>query len=414
MIQDFFENQVKSTPSKTAVISSGISLTYQELDNLSNQTANYLLNNGVVRGDIVGLCTERSADMVVSVLGILKAGCCYLPMDPSFPDDRIRYMYEDSGAKVLITQSSLKDKFRKFSRTSVILTDTDKEKISKSSTERPALKTDQQSLAYIIYTSGSTGVPKGVKVPHRGVVNLIESMSKDPGIKEDDNLLAVVTLSFDMSVYELFVTLSKGATLVVATSEDTTDGQALTELIEKHNITMLQATPSLWNILLSGGWKGKKDLRGFCGGEALTKNLVRHVLPLVKEFWNCYGPTETTVYSTYVRVTDPEAPIIIGKPLKNTRIYILDRNNNQLPVGVTGEVCIGGLGVTQGYNNKPELTAEKFISFGNGEIIYKTGDLASITDGNIELFGRIDNQIKLRGFRIEPVKLKICYHGYPE
>jgi amino acid adenylation domain-containing protein len=407
LIHNMFENQVGLTPLKTAVISEGRNLCYRDLDYQSNQMANYLLKIGVMPGDVVGLCIERSADMIVSVLGILKSGCTYLPMDPSFPEDRIMYMYEDSGAKVLISQSSLLDKFPHFSNTPIVLTDTDKEKINKCNTDKPDITISTQSFAYIIYTSGSTGKPKGVKVHHEAVVNLIESMSKVPGIKENDILLAVVTLSFDMSVYELFVPLSKGATVVVATSQDTTDGQALIDLLDKNNITMLQATPSLFNILLGSGWKGKNDLRAFCGGEALTRNLVRQILPRVKEFWNCYGPTETTVYSTFIRVTDPDTPILIGKPINNTRIHILDKNNNKLPVGVIGEVCIGGLGVTKGYHNLPELTAEKFIPFENGEIIYKTGDLGRfLTDGNIELFGRIDNQIKLRGFRIEPGEIE--------
>ncbi|MCE5345210.1 MAG: amino acid adenylation domain-containing protein [Bacteroidales bacterium] len=414
LVHNYLENQAGLTPSKTAVIAGGRNLTYRELDNQSNQLANYLLSMGVTPGDIVGLCIERSVDMMVSVLGILKAGCCYLPMDPSFPDDRIKYMYEDSGAKVLISQSSLKKKFSQFPNITIVLTDTDQDKISKSNTVKPELNISFQSLAYIIYTSGSTGKPKGVKVPHKGVVNLIESMSKVPGIKEDDILLAVVTLSFDMSVFELFIPLSRGATVVIASSQDTTDGQALANLIEKYNITMLQATPSLWNILLGSGWKGKNDLRAFCGGEALAKNMVRQILPKVREFWNCYGPTETTVYATCIQITDPDAPIIIGKPLDNTSIHILDKNNNQLPIGVIGEVCIGGLGVTKGYNNKPELTEEKFIPFDDGQIIYKTGDLGRfLADGNIELFGRIDNQIKLRGYRIEPGEIESLLSQVP-
>ena len=414
LVQQLFEKQAALNPLKTAVSSGGISLTYRELDHQSNQLANHLVNLGVIPGNIVGVCIERSVDMVVSVLGALKAGCCYLPLDPSFPDERIKYMYEDSGAKVLISQNSLKKKFRQFPNTSIVLTDTDKRKIIKYSSEKPNLKISSQSLAYIIYTSGSTGTPKGVKVHHEAVVNLIESMSEKPGIKEDDILLAVITLSFDMSVFELFVPLSKGATVVVANSQDTADGQALIYLIDKYNITILQATPSLWNILLANGWKGKNDLKALCGGEALTKNMVRQILPKVAEFWNCYGPTETTVYSTCSQVTDPDAPILIGRPINNTGIHILDKNNKLLPVGVTGEVCIGGLGVTKGYNNLPELTEEKFIPFENGQIIYKTGDLGRLlADGNIELFGRIDNQIKLRGFRIEPGEIESLLSRLP-
>ncbi len=415
LIHNYFEQQAKLTPFKAAVISGGKSLSYRELENESNQLANYLVNQGVESEDIIGVCLERSIEMVVSVLGVLKAGCGYLPMDPSFPDERIKYMYEDSKARVLITQSSLKEKFVKLTSTSLVLIDSDKDKIIKKSVEKPVLNINPQSLSYIIYTSGSTGKPKGVMVRHESVVNLIESMSKVPGITENDILLAVVTLSFDMSVYELFLPLAKGATVVVASSKDTTDGQALINLIDKYNITMLQATPSLFNILLGSGWKGKSDLRAFCGGESLTKNLVSQILPKVKEFWNCYGPTETTVYSTCIKIKDPKAPIIIGKPIDNTRIHILDKNHNQLPVGLTGEVCISGLGVTKkGYKNRPELTAEKFIKQEDGQIIYKTGDLGRfLIDGNVELFGRMDNQIKLRGFRIEPGEIESLLSRLP-
>jgi amino acid adenylation domain-containing protein len=392
---------------RTAIISENKSWTYQELDNLSNQLANYLSDQGVAHGDVVGICIERSFEMVVSVLAVLKSGGCYLPMDPSFPDDRLKYMFEDSGARVIISQSSLREKFNQFNNASIILTDTDKSKINKCSPRKQPSEIQPQSLAYIIYTSGSTGKPKGVKVQHEAVVNLIDSMSIEPGISQDDILLAVVTLSFDMSVFELFLPLSRGATVVIANSLDTTDGSKLIDLLDKYNITMLQATPSLWNILIANDWKGKKNLRGFCGGEALTKNLVKQIFPKVSEFWNCYGPTETTVYSTIMKITDPNANILVGKPIGNTRIYILDKNFNQVPVGVIGEVCIGGLGVTKGYNNRPELTSEKFIVFGEGQTIYRTGDIGRfLPDGNIELFGRIDNQIKLRGFRIEPGEIE--------
>ena len=208
LIQNFFEQQAAERPEKTAIISGGISHSYRELEERSNQLANYLGSLGVKQGDIVGVCLERSFEMVVSVLGVLKAGCCYLPMDPSFPDERISYMYEDSGAKVLISQSSLRDKLGHFTGATIVLTDLDKDRIGRNSTEKPEIIIDNQSLAYIIYTSGSTGKPKGVKVPHEGVVNLIGSMTKAPGIKANDILLAVVTLSFDMSVFELFVPLS--------------------------------------------------------------------------------------------------------------------------------------------------------------------------------------------------------------
>jgi amino acid adenylation domain-containing protein len=407
LIQNSFENQAGLTPLKTAVISGDKSLTYRELNTFSNQLANYLADQGVEQGDIVGICLERSVDMLVSVLAVLKSGCCYLPLDPSFPEDRLKYMYEDSGAKIFISQSSLASKFSQYQKAKIVLLDSHKDKIGKFSTGKPALNIDSKSFAYIIYTSGSTGKPKGVKVHHEAIVNLTESMSGKPGIRENDILLAVVTLSFDMSLFELFMPISNGATVVIASAQETTDGQALIKLIDEYDITMLQATPSLWHLLLASGWKGKKDLRAFCGGEPLTPVLLRQILPRVAELWNCYGPTETTVYSTCTRMRDADDQITIGRPISNTKIHILDKNRKMLPIGVIGEVYIGGLGVTRGYHNKPELTAEKFVSLINGEIFYKTGDVGRfLPDGNIELFGRIDNQIKLRGFRIEPGEIE--------
>jgi amino acid adenylation domain-containing protein len=407
MLHGLFEKQAKGLPEKTALVSGDISLTYSELDNKANRLAAYLGLMGVKEGDIVGICLERSADMIVSVLAVLKAGCCYLPLDPSFPLERLNYMVRDSGTRIIISQSALKSKAEDFLVPSLIFIDKNNSEISACSAAKPDVKTNTDSLAYIIYTSGSTGRPKGVPVRHQSVVNMVTSMTKTPGFSSSDNLLAVVTLSFDMSVYEIFLSLSNGATLVMANSPDITDGQVLEELINKHNITVLQATPSLWNILLKSGWRGKKDLKALCGGEALNTALIRQVLPLVGEFWNCYGPTETTVYSTCTMIKDPEGVINIGRPLNNTKIYILDKNNFILPVGSTGEVAIGGKGVSTGYLNLPAMTAEKFVILENGEFVYKTGDIGCYRDdGNVELFGRADNQIKLRGFRIEPGEIE--------
>ncbi len=401
-VQTFFEDQAAHQPDRSAVFSGSTSMTFKELNERSNQLSRHLSSLGAKGGDVVGVCIERSVDMVVSVLGVLKAGCCYLPMDPSFPDERISYMYEDSGAKVLISQSSLNSKFRHFPDTSIVLMDKDIELIGRYDKGRPEINITVQDLAYMIYTSGSTGKPKGVKVHHEAVVNFLSSMSKKPGFSKDDSLLAVTTLSFDISVLEIFMPLSFGGKLVVADTDDIFDGDKLSALLNLHDITIMQATPATWNILLGSGWRGKSDLKALCGGEAIPPGLVKELLPRTSSLWNMYGPTETTVWSTCKQLTDLSTPILVGTPIDNTTIHIVDRNNRELPVGVVGEVCIGGLGVTKGYNNRPELTAEKFIRFGNGELIYKTGDLGRyLADGNIELFGRSDNQIKLRGFRIE-------------
>ncbi len=402
LVQNFFEKQAKLQPGETAIISKSQNLTYRELDEQANKLSAYLIHLGVVPGDVVGVYMERSTEIVISILGILKSGCCYLPMDPSFPVERLRYMFEDSGSKVLISQRSLQDKFEYFTNASFVIIDDVRSIINTYPSDKPDIKSDPHALAYILYTSGSTGKPKGVKVHHQAVVNFINSMSHSPGINAKDTLLAVVTFSFDISGYELFVPLSNGAKIVMAGDQDITDGSALINLIEQNNVTIIQATPTFWSVLLSSGWKGKNDLKALCGGEALTSYLVRQLFPKVGELWNMYGPTETTIWSTYSQITDPDAPITIGKPIDNTGIYILDKNNQCLPIGVIGEVAIGGLGVTKGYNNLPDLTAEKFIRFDNDQIIYKTGDQGRyLKDGNIELLGRNDNQVKLRGFRIE-------------
>ena len=402
LVHDYFDIHSKNIPGKTALISGTTHLTYHELDVQSNQLAQYLISIGVVPGDIVAVCLERSAEMIVSFLGILKAGGCYLPFDPVLPDDRINYMFEDSGANALITQSSLKNKFDRFAYAKIVLADEDKEKISECNNEKPVIKIDTQSLAYAIYTSGSTGKPKGVMIHHEGAVNWIQGFSKVPGANEKDNLLAVASPSFDMSVAEILLALSTGATLIFPSLDDVKDGLSMIKIIDEHDVTISMATPSLWTILLDNGWKGKGNLRGICGGEPLTFNLIQRILPKVKEFHNYYGPTETTICSTGTRITGKEDTITIGKPMDNTKVYFLDKYNHVLPIGVTGELAIGGLGVSKGYINRPDLTAEKFIPFENDQVIYKTGDLGRfLPDGNIELFGRIDTQIKLRGFRIE-------------
>lgn len=405
-VHQLIQAAVRNKGNKTAVISKGRELTYAQLDAESSKFSNYLISKRTQAGDIVGVSLERSVDMLVAVLGILKAGAAYLPMDPMFPDERLAYMLEDSGAGLLVTETRLMSRYRKV-RSEIINLDKERRKIGKQAREVRNQAITPDDLAYMIYTSGSTGKPKGVKVHHRAVVNFINSMKHTPGMSENDCLLAVTTLSFDISVLELFLPLYCGAKVVIAGNDETTDGASLIDSINKHNITLLQATPATWNLLIGSGWQGKSDLKALCGGEAITRNLVKGLLPLVSELWNMYGPTETTVWSTCFRLIDPEAKVLVGKPIDNTTIYILDNSGDIQPTGVTGEVCIGGVGVTKGYHNREELTQEKFIDGPEGEQIYRTGDLGRILhNGDIELFGRIDNQIKLRGFRIEPGEIE--------
>jgi amino acid adenylation domain-containing protein len=349
---------------------------------------------------------QPSIQMIVSLLGVLKAGASYLPLDPSFPAERIHYMIEDSNVNLLIANS---DRAEILSRHKLPILSYDVDQLIDNENQdlEKSIEFDGDDIAYLIYTSGSTGLAKGVKVHHKAVVNFLNSMSKKPGFSENDTLLAVTTLSFDISVLEIFLPLIKGGTLVLASKKDVLNGERLKQLLVKNKISVFQATPVTWNLLLSTDWEGNKNLKALCGGEPLPAHLIDKLLPKIKELWNMYGPTETTVWSTCKLIRDSKLPVLVGKPIDNTSIWILDDKNTELPNGSTGEVCIGGDGVSKGYHNRDELTLERFIRNSEGDLLYKTGDLGRITtEGELELFGRIDNQIKLRGFRIEPGEIE--------
>jgi amino acid adenylation domain-containing protein len=406
LLHELFEQKVSEFPDKIAAICENKSITYEELNIRSNQLANYLNAKSINEGDFVGICVNRSIEMLVAVLGVLKSGACYLPIDPDFPYERIEYMLLNTNARELITENSIGPKFEKIEVSKTYI-DSGSYNISGFPSTRTKTCSDNKTLAYIIYTSGSTGNPKGVKIHHEAVVNFIKSMAKKPGLTSNDKLLAVTTFSFDISVLELFLPLSVGATVVMASSKEQSSGNALANLIRKEVITIFQATPATWNVLLKSEWKGNRKLKALCGGEALSNKLVKELLPLVNSLWNMYGPTETTVWSTCYQIVDPDSKILVGKPIDNTQIYIIDKQNNEKPVGSIGEVGIGGKGVAKGYHLLENLTNEKFINHNGKGIIYKTGDLGRIlSDGNVELFGRIDDQIKMRGYRIEPGEIE--------
>jgi len=400
-----FEEQVERSPEGEAVTCAGISLTYGDLNHRANQVAQRLRAFGVRAGEIVGIYLDRSIDMVVGLLGILKAGGAYTPLDPHFPADRIEFMLVDSHSGILITQSHLRGNISGFPG-KVIFLDSDWEANSIEQDSNLAVQTGPNDLAYVIYTSGSTGNPKGVQISHRALVNFLCSMQREPGMTAADSFLSVTTMSFDIFGLELFLPLITGARVVIAERDDTLDGSRLTELLKKHGVTVMQATPSTWRLLIESGWSGHEGLKVLCGGEAFPSDLVGALLERCKELWNLYGPTETTIWSTVYRIASKEAPILIGHPIANTQVYILDNTLQLVPTGVLGELHIGGDGLSRGYLNRPELTAEKFIphpfSQDPGARIYKTGDLARYRpDGTIECLGRMDHQVKLRGFRIE-------------
>ena len=416
-VHELIEAQVERTPKATAVVYKEERLSYREMNARANQLAHFLRKLGVGSEVLVGICMERSVKMMVALLGILKAGGAYVPLDPAYPEERLAFMIKDSGLKVLITDYSLYTTLgRQVEK--VVRIDKDWPAVSRESRENLPAQAGPENLAYVIYTSGSTGVPKGVQICHRSLVNFLTSMRACPGLTEKDSLLAVTTISFDIAALELYLPLMVGAQCVLASREDSRDGKRLSTMLDDYQITAMQATPSTWKLLLESGWAGKADLKILCGGEAMPRELAEQLIARARSVWNMYGPTETTVWSSLHHVTSDAGPIVIGRPIANTQMHVLDRNLCPVPVGVIGELYIGGDGLARGYLNRPELNAEKFIpnpfSCETGARLYKTGDLARYrADGTIECLWRIDHQVKIRGFRIDLGEIESVLRRHP-
>ena len=403
-VHALFEEQAARTPDAIAVEYERRRISYAELNRRASALATELRQRGVKRETAVGIYVERSIDMVVAVLGTLKAGGFYIPLDPAFPKDRLAYMVTDAQIPVLITQSRLTAELPEH-RAEVVHVDKIDPRTSSMPEDASANQSTATDLAYTLFTSGTTGRPKGVQISHRAVVNFLHSMQQKPGLRADDVLLAVTTLSFDIAGLELYLPLITGAKVVIASREETVDGARLAKLIKSGGITVMQATPATWRMMIEAGWEGNPKLKILCGGEAIDRGLADQLLSRCGELWNMYGPTETTIWSTTERLL-PNQSISIGRPIANTQIYILDTNGQPTPSGVTGELLIGGDGVARGYLGRPELTAEKFIpdpfNRNTAHRLYRTGDLARFrADGRIEFLGRSDFQVKIRGFRIE-------------
>jgi amino acid adenylation domain-containing protein len=416
-IHHLFEEQVQLTPDAIAIEFNQQHLTYRELNDLANQLANYLISLRVGADTLVGICVERSLEMIVGLLGILKAGGAYVPVDPNYPTERVEYMLDCAQAKVLVTQQSIFKNLPK-QRSVVVCLDTDWEQIAQQSAKTPIDRVKPDNIAYVIYTSGSTGKPKGVQVLHRGVVNFLTFSQQELSITAEDAILAITSLSFDPAVLEIFLPIMVGARLVLVSREVAMDGKQLSATISAAGITMMQATPATWQLLLESGWSGEPHLKLGAGGEAMSRELATQLLSRSAAVWNFYGPTETTIASTFYQVGADRRQIPIGKPIANTEIYILDPQIQPVPIGVVGELHIGGVGLATGYWQQPELTVEKFIPHPFSEIpnsrLYKTGDLARyLPDGNIECLGRIDNQVKIRGFRIELGEIETLLNQHP-
>jgi amino acid adenylation domain-containing protein len=417
-IHGLFEEHARRAPGALAVVFEDQQLSYGELDRQANQMARYLRSQGVGPNVLVAISVSRTPAMLVGLLGILKAGGAYVPLDPAYPERRLRYMLDHSKAAVLITDKSVALDYSGFEGKRICL-DRDSSRIEAEADVSLDESFDSVNLAYVIYTSGSTGQPKGVSIPHAAVVNLFRSMKEAPGMTADDRVLAVTTLSFDISVAELFLPLSVGACVCLVGRRMALDALLLSKAISDMRITYLQATPPTWRMLLEIGWSGHGGLRITCGGETLTRDLAEELLPCCKELWNLYGPTEATVWATAHRVTSGEGPVPIGFPVLNTEVLVLDENRSQVPDGQPGELYIGGAGLAKGYLHDNEKTAAAFIphpfSAAAAARLYRTGDLGYIGEGGI-LFhlGRTDQQVKVRGFRIELGEVEGALEALPD
>jgi surfactin family lipopeptide synthetase C len=424
-----FEAQVELTPEAIAIEYNPVdqpptTLTYAQLNHHANQLAHHLLSFDLEPETPIAIYLDRSPNILIALLAILKVGASYLPLDPSYPSDRLNFMLSDSRATILISDRQTMDHVQ----TPVKLDDhlnlifLEPEAFQQYSTQNPNRLIPTNHRAYILYTSGSTGLPKGVQIEHSALANFLYAMQRELGLTREDKLLAVTPLSFDIAALELFLPLATGATILLAPQAILRDGQLLAKALDQ--ATVMQATPATWQLLLLAGWTGNSNLSILCGGEALTSTLAQALLSRGKALWNLYGPTETTIWSTVCPIHDSDVPTIyLGHAIANTQIYILDEQQNQVPVGVAGELYIGGEGVARGYYNRPELTAERFVPGRGAKIqnskfkiqnlevevegscgcrLYRTGDLGRFTaEGNLEYLGRMDQQVKLRGFRIE-------------
>lgn len=397
-----FERSAQVHKSAIALLCAGETLSYEQLNVEANQLAHFLKQKGVGKGDFIGVCLDRSIDLVVTLLAVLKTGAAYVPIDPTFPIDRIRQMVEDAEPTWLITPAELPQTLGAWSDRALSI-ETFRSESPSYAIDNLEASSNADDLAYLIYTSGSTGKPKGVEITHGALHNFLTSMQQQPGCTETDRLLAVTTISFDIAALELFLPLLCGASVILAQAHETMDGSALIKLIQQHNVTMMQATPTTWQLLLQSGWQGQPALgKILCGGEALSRQLADQLLSCGETVWNMYGPTETTVWSSVWQVHEGD-DVVIGSPIANTQLYVLDANLSPVPLGFSGELCIGGAGVARGYHQNLEQTQAVFCKnpFHSGWL-YRTGDLARfIEPGKLVVLGRNDGQIKLRGFRIE-------------
>ena len=409
--------QATRSPDRIAVKFGDEAMTYADLEQRSNRLASILRKNGATRGELVGVCVDRSTEMLVSLLAVAKAGAAYVPLDPAYPDARLTAILEDARPIVMLSHSAIAHRWHA-SRTRMLLLDELELQLADESSVLTPSDVGPADLAYVIFTSGSTGKPKGVSISHGAVVNFLYAMKRCPGMSADDRLLAVTTFSFDIAVLELFLPLIVGGQVVIASSDAVRDGDKLRSILSSDEITIMQATPSTWRLLIEAGWQGTPGLRALCGGEALPRDLAESLLQRGASLWNMYGPTETTVWSSVLEVKSGDGGVPIGPPIDNTQFYVLDAQGEPTPIGIPGELYIGGDSVADGYWNNPQLTSNRFPRdpfVGNATArMYRTGDRVRYwPDGTLEFLGRLDNQVKIRGFRIELGEIELAIMDIP-
>jgi amino acid adenylation domain-containing protein len=413
-----FEIQAARAPSAVAARFEGGELTYRDLNERANRLAHYLKRHGVGPEVLVGVLVERSLEMLITVLAVLKAGGAYVPLDPTYPADRIEFMLRDARIPLIVTRAALGERLAVPETARTICLDRDAAHIAREPMENPAKGAGPGDLAYVIYTSGSTGRPKGVEIAQRSLANLLAAFQDVLGANADDVLVAITTLSFDIAGLELLLPLVTGGQVVIANRDVAADPAKLMELLDSSAATIVQATPATWRMLVESGWQSAANLRILCGGEPLSAELAARLLATGASVWNVYGPTETTIWSTVHRVDEREGPVPIGRPIANTKTYVLDSSQRPVPIGVPGELYIGGVGVARGYLDRADLTAEKFVadpfSADPSARLYRTGDVARYRpDGSLEFLGRADHQVKIRGFRIELGEIEAVLSQHP-
>ncbi|MBA3774588.1 MAG: amino acid adenylation domain-containing protein, partial [Ramlibacter sp.] len=416
-VHERVQGQAQASPDAWAVTHGQDRLSYRQLDECSTALGAYLQGQGVGPDVLVPICVERSPRMMVGLLGILKAGGAYVPLDPEFPAERLRYMLGDCRPALVLAEAATAGKLRPLLQggSRLVLLDEAWDDILPAGPAAAVTALQPHHLAYVLYTSGSTGHPKGVMVTHGGLANLLAAMAREPGLSATDTFLATTTYCFDIAAVELFLPLVRGAQVRICGAKTARDAQALRREIAGARPTVMQATPTTWSMLFQVGWMNEEKVRIFCGGEAISEGLRQRFVQFGCEAWNMYGPTETTVYSIVQRL-DAQGPITIGRPVANTQAYVVDKRLRPVPIGITGELCIAGDGVARGYLNQPALTAEKFVDnpFTPGTRLYRTGDLARwCANGTIEFLGRADEQVKIRGIRIELGDIESSLANHP-